>query len=50
MIATLKGGSVEYVEVSDVSYVSMDDYTVYRLSVTGNKTFVAEGYVAHNKE
>ena len=44
-----KTGEIKFVPVENIKYESRENYTVYRLSVTGDKTYVAEGYIAHNK-
>lgn len=44
-----KTGEIKYVPVENIKYESRENYTVYRLSVTGDRTYVAEGYIAHNK-
>ena len=44
------GKQTKFVPVENVKYETREDYIVYRLSVTGDKTYIAESYVAHNKE
>ena len=43
------GKQTKFVPVKNVKYETREDYIVYRLSVTGDKTYIAESYVAHNK-
>ena len=50
LVATVINGMVVFEEVTNVSYESRNNYTVYRLSVDGDHTYIAENYVAHNKE
>ena len=49
LVATVINGMVVFEEVTNVSYESRNNYTVYRLSVDGDHTYIAENYVAHNK-
>ena len=49
LVATVINGMVVFEEVTNVSYESRNNYTVYRLSVDGDRTYIAENYVAHNK-
>ena len=49
LVATVIDGMVVFEEVTNVSYESRNNYTVYRLSVDGDRTYIAENYVAHNK-
>jgi hypothetical protein len=49
MIAYNDGKQTKFVPVENIKYKTREDYIVYRLSVTGDKTYIAESYVAHNK-
>jgi len=48
-IGYLNGDDVVYVPVTNIEFKSIENYTVYVLSVTGDNTYFAENYVAHNK-
>jgi len=48
-IGYFDGNQVQFVPVQNLSFEGRENFTVYRLSVSGDKTYIAENYVAHNK-
>lgn len=48
-IGYFDGNQVQFVPVQNLRFEGRENFTVYRLSVSGDKTYIAENYVAHNK-
>jgi hypothetical protein len=42
-------GKIEYVQINDLKFKEVNDFTVYRISVDGDSTYISENYVSHNK-
>jgi hypothetical protein len=40
---------VEFIEIKDIKFKEVIDFTVHRLSVDGDSTYISENYVSHNK-
>ena len=49
-VVKMVDGVVSLVTVTDLTYEYRPNYIVYRLSVVGDHTYIAEGFVSHNKE
>ena len=40
---------IKFVEITEIQFKEVSDFTVYRLSVDGNNTYISENFISHNK-
>lgn len=48
-LAKIVKDSLEFYECKNITYKEVTNVTVYKLSVDGDRTFICENYVSHNK-
>lgn len=48
-VAKIVNNSIEFVECKNINFKAVKDFKVYKLSVDGDRTFICENYVSHNK-
>jgi hypothetical protein len=48
-IAVKISDELNFVEIKNIKFQEMNNFTVYRLSVDGNNTYISENFISHNK-
>jgi hypothetical protein len=48
-LAIKKFDEVDFVELTDIKFIEVNNFTVYRISVDGNNTYISENFISHNK-